>query len=493
MTPWPDVRRQIRQTLVPGSLAGLIGGIAFGAAMVELGVLPTVASLVRTDSPLIGFVIHMAIAAIVGSGLAILLQGRWTAGDVVLWGVAYGAFFWFLGPITMQPLILGRLPAWDLAAAQAAYPSLLGHIVWGAAAGFALVAIKARSAFVGTTTISDPEPPQARLVGVVLRGLVAGLLGFAAIGLLPAGSERMLSPWGADDAASLGPLAVALLGATLYAVLHPESTSTAGGAAVRGAGFGFILWVIGGLTLLPVLRGEGLTWSIMEARTTFPALPGTILFGAAMALIYHWLGRLTRLFFSDDVGTRSPDAGSWGPRAVGRGAAAGLVGGLLFTVVMVQIGFLPTVAKLVGSDSELVGLGVHLVIAEIVGVSYGVLFRRQAFEQSAAIGWGVSYGFLWWLLGPLTLGPVILGTTPAWTVEAAAAAFPSLIGHLAYGAGLGLTFHALEARYSPWWITRTEAEAARMARRRIEATSAGPALWALLVLVAVLLPVVLSP
>ncbi len=493
MTRWPEVRRQVRQILVPGSLAGMIGGIAFGAAMVNLGVLPTVASLVRTDSPVIGFIVHMGIAAIGGSGLAILLRGRWMAGDVVFWGVAYGAFLWFLGPLTMQPLILGRLPTWDVTAAQAAYPSLLGHVIWGATTGFALVAIKARGSIVGTTTASGPEPPTVRRRGVVLRGLVAGLLGFGIIGLIPAGSERMLSPWGAGDAAGLGPLAVALLGATLYAVLHPGSTSTAGAAAVRGAGFGFILWVVGGLTLLPLLRGEGLTWSIMDARTTFPALPGTILFGATTALSYHWLGRLARLFFSDDIGNRSPDAGSWGPRAVGRGAAAGLVGGLLFTLVMVQIGYLPKVANLVGSDSEFVGLVVHFVIAEIIGVSYGVLFRRQAFDQSAAIGWGVSYGFLWWILGPLTLAPVILGTTPAWTVEAAAAAFPSLIGHLAYGAGLGLTFHALEARYSPWWITRSDAEAARMAGRRIEAASAGPALWAVLVLVAVLLPVVLSP
>jgi uncharacterized membrane protein YagU involved in acid resistance len=493
MNRWPDVRHRVRQTLVPGSLAGLIGGIAFGAAMLELGVLPTVASLVRTDSPVIGFVVHMAIAAIVGAGLGILLRGRWPAGDLVFWGVAYGAFFWFLGPITIQPLVIGRLPTWDVPAAQAAYPSLLGHVIWGATAGIALVVIKARTGRSDSTAAADPEPATTRLVGVVLRGLIAGLLGFGAIGLLPAGSERMLSPWGDGGDAGLGPLAMALVGAVAYAVLHPRSTSTAGAAAVRGAGFGFLLWVIAGLTLLPVLRGDGLNWSIPDARATFPALPGTILFGAAMALIYHWLGRLARLFFSDDVGNRSPDGGSWGPRAVGRGAVAGLVGGFLFTLVMVQIGFLPAVARLVGSDSEFVGLLVHLVIAEIVGVSYGVLFRRQAFDQSAAIGWGVSYGFLWWVLGPLTLAPVILGVAPAWTVEAAADAFPSLIGHLAYGAGLGLTFHALEARYSPWWITRTEAEAARMAGRRTEATSAGPALWALLVLVAVLLPVVLAP
>ena len=29
MTPWPEVRRQVSQTLVPGSLAGMLGGIAF--------------------------------------------------------------------------------------------------------------------------------------------------------------------------------------------------------------------------------------------------------------------------------------------------------------------------------------------------------------------------------------------------------------------------------------------------------------------------------
>jgi uncharacterized membrane protein YagU involved in acid resistance len=467
--------------------------MAFGAAMVDLGVLPSVASLVRTDSPVVGFITHMAIAAIVGTGLAILLLGRWSAGDVVLWGVAYGAFFWFLGPITLQPVILGQVPTWDVVAAQAAYPSLLGHVVWGATAGIALITIKGRrTARKDLTAGADPAPPTTRR-GVVLRGLIAGLIGFGVIDLLAAGAEGMLSPWGADDTPGLGPLAVALLGATAYAVLHPRSTSTAGAAVVRGAGFGFVLWVIGGLTLLPVLRGDGLDWSITDARSAFPALPGTILFGATMAVIYHWLGRLTRLFFSDDLGSPSPDGGAWGLRAVGRGAAAGLVGGVLFTLVMVQIGILPSVARLVGSDSGLVGLMVHLVIAEIVGISYGVLFRRQAFDPAAAIGWGVSYGFVWWVLGPLTLAPVILGVPPAWTVEAAAAAFPSLIGHLAYGAGLGLTFYVLEARYSPWWITRTETEAARMDGRRAEATSAGPALWALLVLVAVLLPIVLAP
>ena len=487
MNRWPDRGGFARQMIVTGAFAGLVGGVAFGAAMIELGVLPTVASLVRTDVPLVGFFVHMTIAAIVGAGLGVLLRGSWATGDVLFWGVAYAAFFWFVGPLTLQPLILDRVPTWDVTAAQAAYPSLMGHVIWGATAGMALVAIKSR-----------PWLPDWRASsrGVLLRGLVAGMLAFAAVSLLPAGTERMVSPSGASTAgsgSSVGPFVVALLAAVGYAVLHPASTPSAGAALVRGAGFGFLIWVIGGLTLLPILRGEGLNWSLADARSTFPALPGSILFGAATALAFHWLGRLARLFFSDDDGPGSPDGGAWGLRAVVRGAAAGLVGGLLFTLVMLQIGFLPTVARLVGSDSALVGFVVHLVIAEVVGASYGVLFRRQAFDPADAVGWGVSYGFVWWILGPLTLAPVILGATPAWSVEAAAAAFPSLIGHLAYGAGLGLAFHVLESRYSPWWITRTEAEGRRMARRLAEARSAGPALWALLVLVAMTLPIILGP
>lgn len=499
MHPPADLRAKVRQTIVPGALAGMIGGLAFGAAMIQLGVLPSVGSLVRTDDPLVGFAVHLSIAAIAGAGLGIVLRGPWPAGDTVFWGAAYGAFFWFLGPITFQPLVLERMPAWDVAAAQAAYPSLLGHVIWGATTGLVLVALKARMRDPGPVSQAEAGPPQPaeaaapRLRWLVLRGSIAGLLAFGLIGLLPAGTDMMLSPWGSSEGAGAGPLVVAILASIVYAALHPRSTSGAGAAVVRGAAFGFLLWVIGGLTILPTLRGAGLAWTIDDARATFPALPGTILFGAAMAVIYHWLGRLVRLFFADDPGDRSPDGGAWGLRATVRGAVAGLVGGLVFTLVMLKIGFLPSVARLVGSDSLVVGLMVHLVIAEIIGISFGLLFRRQAFDPASAIGWGVSYGFLWWILGPLTLAPVILGVDPAWTAADAAAAFPSLIGHLAYGAALGFTFYILEARYSPWWITRSEAEGERMMQRRGEATSAGPAVWALLVLIAVLLPIVLSP
>lgn len=172
-----------------------------------------------------------------------------------------------------------------------------------------------------------------------------------------------------------------------------------------------------------------------------------------MAVGYHWLSAFVRSLFSDDVRRLAHEgAGAEGLQAAGRGAFAGLVGGLLFTLIMLQIDFLPTVAALVGSDSKVTGFVVHLAIADAIGISYGLLFRRRSYDAGSALGWGVAYGFCWWILGALTLLPVFLGGSPQWSAAAAVEAFPSLVGHLLYGAGLGLTFYALESRYSPWWV-----------------------------------------
>ena len=212
-----------------------------------------------------------------------------------------------------------------------------------------------------------------------------------------------------------------------------------------------------------------------------------------MVLFYQWLGALVRLLFSDYVAIGDEEgAGTQGLRIGGRSVLGGLAGGLLFSLVMLQIGFFPKVADLIGATSSVTGFFVHLVIATLVGISYGVLFRRESYDLGSALGWGVSYGFFWAILGPLTLMPVFLGSPPQWTVEAAAAAFPNLIGHLAYGAGLGITFYLLEARYRPWWVPRTRADAARVARRKEQVLTSAPALWTLLVAIGLTLPVLVS-
>jgi uncharacterized membrane protein YagU involved in acid resistance len=164
----------------------------------------------------------------------------------------------------------------------------------------------------------------------------------------------------------------------------------------------------------------------------------------------------------------------------------------VFTAVMLQIGYLPTVARLAGSTSLGAGLVVHLLISVFLGASYGLLFRRRSYDVGSALGWGVSYGLFWWVLGALTLLPVLLGGSPQWDADAVAATFPSLVGHLAYGAALGVAYFHLEARVSPWWLARTQAEADRAGLRRRETLTAAPALWSLLVLVALTVPLLVA-
>lgn len=101
-------------------------------------------------------------------------------------------------------------------------------------------------------------------------------------------------------------------------------------------------------------------------------------------------------------------------------------------------------------------------------------------------------GFFWWILGPLTLLPILLGTMPCWTPDVAGALISSLVGHLAHGAALGATFYLLEARHNPWWIFHSEADAIRVERRREQVLTSAPALWALVIIVALTLSVVLT-
>ena len=488
--PTPGRRRELPpvlgQGVGPGALAGLVGGLVFGAATLKLGMISTIASVVRSDSAVIGLVVHLAIAAVVGAIFGLLVwHQRAGAGDTVLWGLTYGAFWWFLGPLTLLPVLLGRPPDWHVAEAQVQFPSLLGHLLYGASTGLTYALI--RRADLGRLSI-----------GTLTRGIAAGLL---AAWLLAAvlGAQHhplavtMRAQNGDITAVASATVLLGMIAGAAYALLFPRVFETAGATLLKGTAYGFLFWVVGALTLLPLVEGAAPAWSAAQARGAFFTLPGYILYGAALALFDRWLASVGRILFTDAVG--DDEEGGVGPRAlraVAWGTLAGLVGGLLFTFVMLQIGFLSTVSRLVGSRSPLTGFVVHLGISIVVGVSYGLLFRRQSYDAGSALGWGAAYGFFWWILGGITLLPLWLGGAPQWSAAGAAAAFPSLVGHLAYGAVLGVTFFWLEARYSPWWVSRKQAEAALALRREEHLRSYAPAVWTLVLLIALTIPLTLA-
>ncbi len=80
--------------------------------------------------------------------------------------------------------------------------------------------------------------------------------------------------------------------------------------------------------------------------------------------------------------------------------------------------------------------------------SFSTLFRRFVNDPSNAFGYGLLYGGAWWFLGPLTLMPLIMGMGLGvnWNASAAAQMLPSLVGHLVYGAILGVSYLWLKGR-----------------------------------------------
>ena len=485
---WPEVWRT---GILPGVLAGVAGGLLLGITMAGMEMLPTMSQLVRIDTALVGFLLLLFVAALLGAGFGLLVWfQRPGDGETLVWGLVYGTSWWYLGPLSLLPLLRGQGLAWDVGSAQVAFPVLLGLVLYGATTGLVLVLLQWKR--------HSPVITEHFGGGTLIRGVLAGLLAAGLFGAALDAQSQLLAATaplndGSNFAAWLVTLVIGMLAGSGFAVLYSNPPDGSGAGLIRGTVYGFLWWVVGPLTLVPLLGGDALTWSVNGIRSVFATLPGYLLFGAAVALFYQWLGVLGRLLFADFVpGGDEEGVGTQGLRIVGRSVLAGLVGGLLFSLVMFQIGFLPSVAGLVGTTSAAAGFLVHLGIAVLVGTSYGVLFHRQSYDIGSALGWGLSYGFFWSILGPLTLMPIFLGGTPQWSPAAVAATFPNLIDHLAYGAGLGVVFYLLEARYSPWWVPQRRAEVARMAHYREQVLTSAPALWALLMAVGLTLPVLLA-
>ncbi len=71
---WSEVWRT---GLLPGALAGLVGGLVFGVTMYEMGLLPEIAQMIRPateiDAAVVGFILLLVVAAVLGAGFGALV------------------------------------------------------------------------------------------------------------------------------------------------------------------------------------------------------------------------------------------------------------------------------------------------------------------------------------------------------------------------------------------------------------------------------------
>ena len=148
------------------------------------------------------------------------------------------------------------------------------------------------------------------------------------------------------------------------------------------------------------------------------------------------------------------------------GALAGLFAGVVFALAMQAEDMRVEVTGLAGASTSGAGLVVHLMLATLIGAAAGLQYRHEPGSYAAQITLGVTFGLLGWILGPLTIRPLAEGVIPDWSIAVASAGFPSLMGHMLYGAmTIGGLYLAVERRGGGRMLARpAEREAAGVHR-----------------------------
>ncbi len=491
-----------RVRLIAGLVTGLLGGV--------------LSSLIVNPPP--GVLFNLLISALLGAMFGLLLGDKIrSVGDGFIWGEAFALFWWLIGTLTLIPILSGQGLYWTLPATQAAFPLLIAQIVangaiFGVIYYFAAQQLAKMMPTEAITPVSTEEsqknastrqvpkgqaivPP---LVQRVIIGLLGGILGSWVFlsGIDPDAFLPLIAGLaGGGQSVMVGRLVHYLIGSIIgvtFAIFFSQDIKSTGSGIIWGMNYGVFWWMMGPQTLLRILRfGELPTWSLEGAQALIASLIAHLLYGSLVGLFVATMNKLWNILFvdSDPLHRNEESAGVQGLRGILMGQAGGIIGGLLFTIIMLGVGSLSNVAALVGSDSVIAGFIVHFLIAITVGTTYGLLFQRQAYSYGAGMAWGLLYGVLWWLIGTNTLFNVLMRVPVDWSLSAVAARYPFLVGHLLYGAGLGLFYQYLARRYDSQLVTLSQQ--AQQRNTRISSTAA-PALWAVALTLGVMLPLLLA-
>lgn len=480
--------------LACGLISGIIAGLVLDATVdVPLTIVP-----------------HVVLSAVLGLVFAVWIGPRIrSGGSGLVWGEAFGLLWWLLGYLTLIPVFQGDGILWSGVEIREQFDLLLGQtIAFGAVLGLTFNGLNHAICLM---TGDDPEPdrpvvsgPQGReLLTAPVRSMIFGGLGgliggwIFLIGVEQSDFFPLVAGLIRSESVAVGGLLhylIAIIIGVSFGLLFQREITGAGTALVWGMTYGITWWMFGPMTLGPIIAGDAPDWSVVGATEAFTPLIAHILYGALIGFFFACASRLWNLFFvdSDPLNRTAEGAGSRSLRGVLMGQVAGIVGGLFFTFVMLSTDTLPRVGSLLGGESSLYGFFVHLLIAMIIGSTYGLFFHRAAFSYGSGLGWGLSYGFLWWLLGPGTLFFILLREPVDWSLAATVDRYPALVGHLFYGMGLGLFFQFLVRRYDshgPASRHRTEA-----GETHVHNTAGTPAaaLWAVTLTIGVMVPLLLG-
>jgi hypothetical protein len=128
-----------------GGIAGLVGGIVSSPVLLVTGILPKIAGLETSFAGARGLLIHLVISTLIGASYGLLFRNEASSfGLGVAWGWLFGLIWWYLGPLTLLPMLLTGQIDWRPVAASTLLPLLPGHLIYGATTAFVFLLLEQR-------------------------------------------------------------------------------------------------------------------------------------------------------------------------------------------------------------------------------------------------------------------------------------------------------------------------------------------------------------
>ena len=169
------------RAIIVGGFSGLLGGTIFGRWMSSGDFFPLLGGLGVIHSHDTTVALHFGIAILIGATYGLLFQRDVRGfGSSMGWGLGYGIFWWFFGPLTMLPLVKRAGLDWSSDRGTALFGSLVGHILYGLIVGVAYATVDRLwvRLFIQSDPLNrEPEGPGLRLFRSLRWGAFAGLVG----------------------------------------------------------------------------------------------------------------------------------------------------------------------------------------------------------------------------------------------------------------------------------------------------------------------------
>lgn len=297
-----SARRKFRwgRAIVVGGVAGTLSGLVFSRWMYEGGFYPLLGGFQQLGSHAEMVAAHSLVALVIGAAFGLLFQTDVRGlGSSMGWGLGFGMFWWFFGPLTVFPLWSGSGLDWSADQGTALFGSLVGHIIYGLILGVIYAAIDRvwLKLFVQSDPLNrEPEGPGLHVLRSLGWGAFAGLAGgiVASPVLLATGTLSTVAGLGTRFLGFQGLvihlMVSAVIGATYGLLFRNEGSSLSVGVP-WGCLFGLIWWYLGPMTLLPIAITGETDWRSSAASALLPSLVGHLIYGAVTAAIFLLLER----------------------------------------------------------------------------------------------------------------------------------------------------------------------------------------------------------